>query len=304
MNDLSTNTELPTLNLGTICARLGFNVTQQFLEQVLRMPPAGKEKAARLYTESDWATICRRLRAHIATLPRPEIPPPGGWTGIADADQVLSLLNGMDVDSTADDASIEQAMALVRGLARQVVPVGDAPAKPKPLDDPELQELFGNTIIGAMAFGSLGTNPPPAGHWLQTFWDMGRKQALQLEAVGKAAPAPAMPADLQDLPKRLLAPREIVRDENGFYWHPDLPLCDESVSYVDLLAALGVDAAFVSLQDDDELYERYVSDHRSVVSSWNPAPPAGAEWTLLAIFDHEDGPFALFGLNRKEVTHG
>lgn len=31
--------------------------------------------------------------------------------------------------------------------------------------------------VGAMAFGSQGNNRPPAGHWGQRFWDIGRGEA-------------------------------------------------------------------------------------------------------------------------------
>jgi len=31
--------------------------------------------------------------------------------------------------------------------------------------------------VGAMAFGSQGNNQPPAGHWGQRFWDIGRAEA-------------------------------------------------------------------------------------------------------------------------------
>jgi hypothetical protein len=47
-------------------------------------------------------------------------------------------------------------------------------AAPKPLDDPRLQGLFSDAISGALAFGAQNTNPPPAGHWLERFWQMGR----------------------------------------------------------------------------------------------------------------------------------
>lgn len=35
--------------------------------------------------------------------------------------------------------------------------------------------------VGAMAFGSQGNNQPPAGHWGQRFWDIGRGEALARE---------------------------------------------------------------------------------------------------------------------------
>jgi hypothetical protein len=49
-------------------------------------------------------------------------------------------------------------------------------AAPKPLDDPRLQGLFSDAISGALAFGAQNTNPPPAGHWLERFWQMGRAE--------------------------------------------------------------------------------------------------------------------------------
>jgi hypothetical protein len=49
-------------------------------------------------------------------------------------------------------------------------------ALPKPLDDQRLQGLFSDAISGALAFGAQNTNPPPAGHWLERFWQMGRAE--------------------------------------------------------------------------------------------------------------------------------
>lgn len=56
--------------------------------------------------------------------------------------------------------------------------------------------------------------------------------------------------DLQDLREKLLAPRAIVRDENGHLTHPDLPACDEGVRYDDLLAVFGIESAFVGMESD------------------------------------------------------
>jgi hypothetical protein len=53
---------------------------------------------------------------------------------------------------------------------------------PKPLDDPRLQGLFSDAISGALAFGAQNTNPPPAGHWLERFWQMGRAERALSEA--------------------------------------------------------------------------------------------------------------------------
>lgn len=34
-----------------------------------------------------------------------------------------------------------------------------------------------DSAVGAMTFGSQNNNPPPAGHWGQRFWDIGRGEA-------------------------------------------------------------------------------------------------------------------------------
>lgn len=33
-----------------------------------------------------------------------------------------------------------------------------------------------DSIVGALAFGAQNTNPPPADHWGQRFWDIGREE--------------------------------------------------------------------------------------------------------------------------------
>lgn len=41
-----------------------------------------------------------------------------------------------------------------------------------------------DSIVGAMTFGVQNRNPPPAGHWGQRFWDIGREEtALREELV-------------------------------------------------------------------------------------------------------------------------
>lgn len=64
----------------------------------------------------------------------------------------------------------------------------------KPLDDPRLQQLFGDAIEGALAFGYQGENPAPPGHWLERFWHLGRAEAEKT----LAATPPPMPARLND----------------------------------------------------------------------------------------------------------
>jgi len=33
-----------------------------------------------------------------------------------------------------------------------------------------------DSVVGALAFGAQNKNPPPAGHWGQRFWDIGREE--------------------------------------------------------------------------------------------------------------------------------
>lgn len=58
---------LPTLKLGAISTRLGFTVTADFLRS-LGFEPAGRERAAVMYHEGDFAGICDALIAHINTV--------------------------------------------------------------------------------------------------------------------------------------------------------------------------------------------------------------------------------------------
>jgi hypothetical protein len=45
-----------------------------------------------------------------------------------------------------------------------------------------------DAIDGAIASGASGTNPPPVGHWLQRFWDIGRNQRpVRVQALEEAA---------------------------------------------------------------------------------------------------------------------
>lgn len=60
--------EPATLKLGTICDRLGFTVRADFLADVLHVAPAGRDRAAVLYRESQWPVICQQLQAHISAM--------------------------------------------------------------------------------------------------------------------------------------------------------------------------------------------------------------------------------------------
>lgn len=66
-------------------------------------------------------------------------------------------------------------------VGRYTIPLYAHPVASRPLDDRHLQGLFGDAIDGALAFGYQGTNPPPEGHWLTRFWNLGRAAARPAE---------------------------------------------------------------------------------------------------------------------------
>lgn len=43
-----------------------------------------------------------------------------------------------------------------------------------------------DAIVGTLAFGAQDRCPPPAGHWAQTFWDMGRESSANTEELVSA----------------------------------------------------------------------------------------------------------------------
>lgn len=117
------------------------------------------------------------------------------------------------------------------------------------------------------------------------------------EDVFEQASAARCHINLEGLAAKLLAPRVIVRDEEGYLVHPDLPAADEGTRYDLLLGAFGLETAFVSMETDckdEALLDRYFEDGDSDCSGWTPTPPAGEGWALLEIYPTEDGPYAMF----------
>lgn len=84
------------------------------------------------------------------------------------------------------------------------------------------------------------------------------------------------------------------RGEDGYVLHPDVPdLEDESwAALKEACAKLGWDADYVH---GDEIVDKDTGDYDA--REWQPEPPAGRSnrpWTLVAIYDTEDGPCAMF----------
>lgn len=131
------------------------------------------------------------------------------------------------------------------------------------------------------------------------------KARLCYAAMLAVAPvAPAAPINLEGLRKKLLTPREIVRDENGWLSHPDYPICDEGTNADAFLGAFGIETWFRSMESDmPDFAERYQQQGLSNCAEWTPTPPDGDGWVLLEIYDTEDGPYALFARDQYEAEN-
>ncbi|RDU99177.1 hypothetical protein [Trinickia dinghuensis] len=104
---------------------------------------------------------------------------------------------------------------------------------------------------------------------------------------------------LEGLRAKLLAPRDIVRDEQGWLSHPELPVCDEGTEIDKFLDAFGIETSFVSMEYDlPALHDRWCDAQLDDCSEWIPTAPAGSGWMLFDIYDTEDGPYAMFGRDR------
>lgn len=85
-------------------------------------------------------------------------------------------------------------------------------------------------------------------------------------------------------------------DEMGFFHHPDIPGDEEGDDVKSLCLAMGFDAAAVDMDSDaPELSDAWYEDEdMAAPTRWTPTPPAGDGWILVAKYDTEDGPCAMF----------
>jgi hypothetical protein len=128
----------------------------------------------------------------------------------------------------------------------------------KPLDDPHLQKCFGDAIEGALAFGAQGINPPPPGHWLQRFWDIGRAER---EIAPAAAP--------------LAAPVEMS------------PEFTDTASMRHLLDCINDPAKADELGSEENIRKTHASRYRSMLAA-APQAPSGQQAEAMRIADQLD----------------
>lgn len=128
----------------------------------------------------------------------------------------------------------------------------------------------------------------------------GLHEVLRLAQAAPRASMQQAHVDLTGLAERLLAPREIVRDEYGHLYNPAFPILDEGDDVRMFLGAFGIELCQVSMEsdcDDEALCEAVWAGEKGC-GEWVPTPPEGEGWLLSDIFDTEDGPYALF-IRRK-----
>lgn len=133
--------------------------------------------------------------------------------------------------------------------------------------------------------------------------DVRRKQeyidkAIALLTTGPGL-APSVTPNLEGLKDRLLAPRwPLTRNEDGALYHPDMPVFDEGTDYAGFLKAFGLECCFTTLESEDSDKSEAYHEGRMTLAEWTPAYPAHEEgtqpFTLLEVFDTEDGPMATF----------
>lgn len=108
----------------------------------------------------------------------------------------------------------------------------------------------------------------------------------------------------QDQTTRLFDPALMpARDEDGYAYHPHLDKFmigeehEEQRLDIDALKAAGFVATWWGLDADhdegDPEFDQYWLDSQGP-TLWQPGEPEGEGWQLVAVYDTEEGPYALF----------
>ncbi|MDX4957278.1 hypothetical protein [Delftia acidovorans] len=103
---------------------------------------------------------------------------------------------------------------------------------------------------------------------------------------------------------RMLDGRAPERDEMGFGNHPELPFLDEGMMPRSFFAALGLELAHTSAEDQLDGDVLGAMSEAVNWSRWMPTAPKGDGWKLVSIFDTEDGPVAWWLRELPEAEDG
>ncbi len=91
---------------------------------------------------------------------------------------------------------------------------------------------------------------------------------------------------------------EVVRNEGGYYLHPDIPQDGWSPSgWAKWLVENELQVRYRFLSDDDRpeaqaILDRYDKGDNLCLKQWEPVAPVHGEWFLLYIGDSDEGPLA------------
>ena len=100
--------------------------------------------------------------------------------------------------------------------------------------------------------------------------------------------------------EKLIGPVDIARDEDGYWYHPNIPDFDEDAeAWKAWLDAQGLKVIGWHMDSDLESHP-YWEDDAAHCLGWEPETPSGDGWFLLGVFDTDDGPYVQWA--RREVT--
>ncbi|WP_418514773.1 hypothetical protein [Delftia sp. PS-11] len=103
---------------------------------------------------------------------------------------------------------------------------------------------------------------------------------------------------------RILDGRALERDDMGLGDHPELPQLDEGMKPRGFFAALGLELSHTFAEDQLDGDALEAMGDAVNWTAWQPTPPQGDGWKLVAIFDTEDGPAAWWLRELAEAEDG
>lgn len=110
---------------------------------------------------------------------------------------------------------------------------------------------------------------------------------------------------MSEVTMNLIQPAEVVRDEYGFWTHPDYPEWDECTLTETIngwFEEQGIKCVSVLFEDDapEELQDAWLVNGEALYEKWEPTAPKGDGWFVLSIHDTESGPVCIWG--RREAS--
>jgi hypothetical protein len=105
----------------------------------------------------------------------------------------------------------------------------------------------------------------------------------------------------------LIQAAPVQRNASGVWNHPDMPLFDEGDAhkYQAWIEQQGLEVIYDYLEyENDDCPAHAECAEAGTFATWNPAPPEGEGWFMLAIDDTEDGPAVWWARRANNETIG